>query len=87
MLYESDLELVVKELSPVSEKWRLIGEEIYGVVRVYDIKYSDTTDCLRSYSRGSYNTLTPGNVSLLLSGGLMSLHWQISCKQSIILVS
>ena len=42
ILYESDLELVVKELSPVSEKWRLIGEEIYGVLRVYDIKYSDT---------------------------------------------
>ena len=47
MLYEPDLELVVKELSPVNKKWRLIGEEIIGVVRVYDIKYSDTTDCLR----------------------------------------
>ena len=47
MLYDSDLELVVKELSTVSEKWRLIGEEIYGVVRAYDIRYPDTIDCLR----------------------------------------
>ena len=48
----SDLELVVEELRGVEEKWRLIGRElkIIGLpsgVKVNDINYPATTDCLR----------------------------------------
>ena len=46
MLGESDLELVVEELRGVEEKWRLIGREL-GVWGVDNIRYPDTTDCLR----------------------------------------
>ena len=45
MLRESDLELVVEELRGVEEKWRLIGRAL-GVL-VDDIRYPDSTDCLR----------------------------------------
>ena len=48
-LGESDLELVVEELRGVEEKWRLIGRELR--VTVEDIRYPDSTDCLREVVR------------------------------------
>ena len=49
-LGESDLELVVEELRGVVEKWRLIGREL-GLLGVDDIRYPDSTDCLREVVR------------------------------------
>ena len=50
-LRESDLKLVMEELRGLEEKWKLIAKElrksIPGGMRVDDIKYSDTIDCLR----------------------------------------
>ena len=45
----SDLELVVEELRGVGEKWRLTGKAL--CVEVDDIKYPDSTDCLREMVR------------------------------------
>ena len=48
-LGQSDLELVMEELRGVEEKWRLIGRKLG--VRVDDITYPDSTDCLRQVVR------------------------------------
>ena len=56
MLRESDLQLVVEELRGVEEKWRLIGRELR--VRVDDITYPDSTDCLREVVRRELSPYT-----------------------------
>ena len=60
----SDLELLVHELSEVREKWEFIGRELR--VGVYDISYSDPTDCLRlmlkKWLRWSIVTTTWGDI-------------------------
>ena len=40
----------MEELRGVEEKWRLIGREL-GLLRVDDIRYPDSTDCLREVVR------------------------------------
>ena len=50
----SDLELVVEELRAVGEKWRLTGRAL--CVKVDDIMYPDSTDCLREVFRRKLNS-------------------------------
>ena len=47
----SDLELVVKELKRVAEKWKLIGRALTTGWSVDDIKYPDATECLSEVVR------------------------------------
>ena len=41
----------MEELRGVEEKWRIIGRELPIPVRVDNITYSDSTDCLREVVR------------------------------------
>ena len=63
-LGQSDLELVVEELRGVEEKWKLTGREFR--VRVDDITYPDSTDCLREVVRRRLQYNTTWKISLLL---------------------
>ena len=54
----------MEELRGVEEKWRLIGIELIGM-RVEDIMYRNSTDCLRAVVRRSlqrYTTTTWVNI-------------------------
>ena len=52
----------MEELRGVEEKWRLIGRKL-GVWGVDDIRYPDSTDCLREVVRGELSPYTTwGNI-------------------------
>ena len=58
----------MEELRGVEEKWRVIGREL-GVRRVDDIRYPDSTDCLREVLRKQlqrYPWSTWGNIIIAL---------------------
>ena len=61
----------MEELRGVEEKWRLIGRELdeLGLLGVDDIRYPDSTDCLREVVRRRlqrYTLTTWGNIIVTL---------------------
>ena len=76
----------MEELRGVEEKWRLIGRELdkLGLLGVDDIRYPDSTDCLREVVRrrlqSSYVTTWVNIIVALRSAGEPHLADNLKAK-------